>query len=119
MFKLFLKDDENNEKAFLKASKKFELNVEDIQLVSYDNFLASLIFMIAIANKKLYVFSADNKKPEQFEMSDFKELLIDKKTDLNLYLKSGRVINLTYVVGAKPKVVRTYKELADQMKKLR
>ena len=119
MFKLFLKGDENNQKAFLKASKKFDLNLEEIQLVSYDNFLASLIFMIAVANKKLYLFSTDNKKPEQFNMSEIKELLIDKKTDLNLYLKNGRVINLTSVVGVKPKVVRTYKELAEQLKKLR
>ena len=119
MFKLILKGDENAEKAFAKASKKFELNIDEIQLVSYDQFLWSLIYMIAIANKKLYVFSTDSKKPEEFNMSDYKELLIDKKVDLNLYLRSGRVINLTSVVGAKPKVVRTYKEFADRLNKLR
>ena len=119
MFKLFIKGDENFEKAFTKAGKKFELDVNNIKLVSYDNFLASLIYMIAIADKKLYVFSTDNKKPEQFNMSDLKEIRIDKKTDLNLYLRTGRVINLTSVVGVKPKVLRTFKRLTEELQRFR
>ena len=119
MFKLFLQGDENYEKAFLKASKKFELDTNEIKLVSYDSFLTSLIYMIAVANKKLYVFSTDNKKPEQFNLLDLKEIRIDKKTDLNLYLRTGRVINLTSVVGVKPKVLRTFKRLTEELQRLR
>lgn len=115
MFKVFTKNDGLDSKGFIKAAKKFSLEKEDIDLVSYDSFLGSLVFMIAIAKKKLYVFSTDNKKPEIFNSSDYEKLLIDKKTDLNLYLKGGRVINLTSVVGVKPIVVRTTKELAEKL----
>lgn len=119
MYKVFTKNDGLDSKGFIKAAKKFSLEKEDIDLVSYDSFLGSLVFMLAISKKKLYVFSTDNKKPEVFNSSDFQKLLIDKKTDLNLYLKDGRVINLTSVVGVKPLVVRTTKELSEKLESLK
>ena len=119
MFKVFTKDDGLDSKGFVKAAKKFGLNKEEIELVAYDNFLASLIFMLAVSKKKLYVFSTDSKKPEVFDTSDYLKLLIDKKTDLNLYLKGGRIINLTSVVGVKAIVIKTTKELAEKLNSLR
>lgn len=119
MVKIYKKGDEEFESKFEVAVKKFGLNFDEIELVFFDKFLFSYIFLAAVANRNLYLISTDNKKPEQISISEIKELLIDKKTDLNLYLKNGRVINLTSVVGVKPKVVRTYKELAEQLKKLR
>lgn len=119
MFKVFTKNDGLESKGFIKAAKKFGLKKEEIELVVYDRFLASLVFMLAVSKKKLYVLSTDNKKPEIFDTADYKQLLIDKKTDLNLYLRSGRVINLTSVVGVKPLVIKATKELAEKLNSLR
>ena len=119
MLSVFIKEDEGFKSKFEIVAKKFDIDKEDIRLVFFDKFLFSYVFLAAVANKKLYLFSTDNKKPEQFNMSDLKEIRIDKKTDLNLYLRTGRVINLTSVVGVKPKVLRTFKRLTEELQRLR
>ena len=119
MFKLFTKKENAGEKAFDKAAKKFGINADEIDLVTYDNFIFSYVFMLAISNKKVYLLSTDSKKPEVFELKDIDHISIEKKTDLNLFLKNGRIINLTSVVGVKPYVVRTFKKLEAELKALK
>ena len=119
MLKFFVKQDEEFEKASLKAAKKFGLDAKEIDFVSYDNFLWSLVFMLAISGKKAYLLSTDNKKPETFDLRDIDKIYIEKKTDLNLLIKGGRVINLTSVVGVKPKVMKLVNRLGEELKNLR
>jgi len=119
MFKLFTKNENASEKAFAKAAKKFDLDLKDINLVTFDKFLFSYVFMMAICNKKVYLLTTENKKPEIFETKEIDHIAIEKKTDLNLFLKNGRVINLTSVVGVKPVVVRTFKRLEMELKALK
>ena len=119
MFKLFTKKDNAEDKAFNKAAKKFSIKPVEIDLLTYDNFLFSYVFMLAISNKKVHLLSTDNKKPEVFDLKEIDHVAIEKKTDLNLFLKNGRVINLTSVVGVKPYVVRTFKKLESEIKALK
>ena len=102
-----------------KISKKLKLDFKEFDLISYDKFLFAYLFVLAIKDKRVYLFSSDNKKVEEFSTNEISQVLIDKKTDLNLYLKSGRVINLTSLVGVKPKVMNLVKELNSEINRLK
>ena len=118
MFKVLV-GKENNESRFLKAVKKFGINVDDIKLVSYDKFLFSYVFLLAISDGKMYLLSTYNKKPDIFPLRDIESIAVEKKTDLNLYLKNGRIMNLTSVVGIKPKVKALITTLNNETNKLK
>ena len=118
MFKVLI-GKENNESRFLKAAKKFEINVDDIKLVSYDKFLFSYVFLLAISDGKMYLLSTYNKKPDVFSLRDIESIVVEKKTDFNLYLKNGRIMNLTSVVGIKPKVKALITTLNNEINKLK
>ena len=98
-----------------KISKRLKLEHKNYDLVAYDKFLFAYLFILAVRDKRVYLFSSDNKKVEEFSTSDINQVLIDKKTDLNLYLKGGRVINLTSVVGVKPKVMNLVRDLNNEL----
>ena len=118
MFKLFKKENIDTSVSE-KISKKLKVQIKDFDLISYDRFLFAYLFVLAVKDKRVYLFSSDNKKIEEFSVSDINQVLIDKKTDLNLYLKGGKVINLTSVVGVKPKVmnlVRAFNEALNNLK---
>ena len=102
-----------------KISKKLKLEFKEFDLISYDKFLFAYLFVLAVRDKQVYLFSSDNKKVEEFSTSDINQVLIDKKTDLNLYLKGGRVINLTSVVGVKPKVMNLVRDLSNELSNLK
>lgn len=119
MLQIFTKQDEGFEKAYNKASKKFNLNPEDIDFVVFDNFLFSNVFFMAGSKKKIYLRSTENKKPEIFEAREIEKLYVEKKTDLNLAIKGGRVINLTSVVSVKSKVAKLVNRIAETLKNYR
>ena len=102
-----------------KISKKLKLELKDYDLVAYDKFLFSFIFVLAIKDKTVYLLSSDKKGVETLNIKDLDKVLIDKKTDLNLYLKGGRVVNLTSVVGVKPKVMNQVRELNSEINRLK
>lgn len=102
-----------------KISKRLKLEHKNYDLVAYDKFLMSYIFILAIKDKTVFLLSSDNKNVETLKTSDIDKLLIDKKTDLNLYLKGGRVVNLTSVVGVKPSVMNLVKSLNAELSKLK
>ena len=119
MFKVYLKDQDQGSKAFNKAAKRFNLKAETIQLVSSDSFLGATIYLLAISAGNLYVFSTGSKQPEMFKLSDFEQIIIENKTDLNLIFKGGRIINLTSVVGVKTSVSKLVEKLNESIKSLR
>lgn len=100
MVKIYLKDEEGNQSILRKASRRFNLKEEDIEFASGDRFLFTTVFLFAIAHKKIYLKSTDDKKPEVFNIKDVNGVVIENKVDLNLYLKSGRLINLTSIISA-------------------
>ena len=102
-----------------KIFKKLKVEVKDFDFISYDKFLFAYLYVLAIKDKTVYLFSGDNKKTETFSINDINQVLIDKKTDLNLYLKGGRVINLTSVVGVKPKVINLVRDLNSELNNLK
>lgn len=118
MFKV-INTKEGNEAIFLKASKKFELKEEDIKVVSFDKFMFSFVYFMALTDGKMYLLSTYNKKPDIFSLREVESIAVDKKTDLNLYLKNGRIMNLTSVVGIKPKVKAQITALNNEINKLR
>jgi len=119
MFKFFKKEDIDNKLAEA-VSKKLHLESKEYDLVVYDKFFGSFIFLLAILNKKVHVYSSDNKKKiEEFDVRDIDAISIQHKVDLNLYLKGGKWFNLTSVVGAKPKVVNQVRDLNNLINKLR
>lgn len=118
MLKVINKDNKDI-KVIEKISKKLKLEHKDYDLISYDKFLISYIFILAIKDKTVYLLSSDKKGTETFNIKDIDKVLVDKKTDLNLYIKGGRVINLTSVVGIKPKVAKTVKLLQEEINNLR
>ena len=118
MFKTYLKDDKDGLKVFKKAAKKFSLEPSKIHLVSYDSFFGATIYMLAISDKKLCILSTDNKEPEIFDLSEFNGIFLEKKTDLNLSLRNGRVINLTSVVGVKTSVAKQIENINENIKAL-
>ena len=102
------------------VSKKLRLETKEFDLVAFDKFLVSYIFLLAVANKKVYVYCSDNKKNiAEFDIREFDNISIQKKVDLNLYLNSGKVINLTSVVGVKPKVMALVSSLNAEINKLK
>lgn len=119
MVKLYTKKENSKEKPGILASKKFNLKLEDIEFAIADKFLFSTLFILAISNKKAYLFSEDNKKPEVFDSRDIEKIVIEKKTDLNLFIKGGRVVNLTSVVGASPKVVNFIKHINEELNRVK
>ena len=109
-----------NSKLVQSTAKKLRLDIKDFDLVAYDRFFASYIFLLAVANKKVYVYCSDSKKNIlEFAIRDFDNISIQNKLDLNLYLKSGKVINLTSVVGVKPKVMSFVSTLNAEINKLK
>ena len=100
--------------------KKLRLEAKEFDLVAFDKFLVSYIFLLAVANKKVYVYCSDNKKNIlEFDIRDFDNISIQNKLDLNLYLKTGKVVNLTSVVGVKPKVMSLVSILNAEINKLK
>ena len=94
-----------------KASNKLNKELKDLDLLVFDKIFLGFVFILAISSKKIYLISSDKKGVEELELSSFDKILIEKKTDLNMYLKDGRMINLTSVVGIKPNVVNQIKDL--------
>lgn len=101
------------------ALRKVKLEKDNVDFVVFDKMFFSFIFVLAVSNKTAYLYSSDNKKGESFKVSDIDVISIQKKVDLNLYLKNGRMINLTSVVGVKPKVMNEVRELNNELNKLR
>lgn len=118
MLKIINKDNKDL-KVIEKIAKRLKLEHKDYDLVAYDKFLMSFIFILAIKDKTVYLLSSDNKNVETLKTSYIDKILIDKKTDLNLYLKGGRVVNLTSVVGIKPKVMNLLKSLNSEISNLK
>ena len=118
MVKLINKDNKDI-KVIESVSKRLKLEHKDYDLISYDKFLFSYIFILAIKDKTVYLLSSDKKGTETFNIKDIDKVLVDKKTDLNLYIKGGRVINLTSVVGIKPKVMNLVKQLNNEINSLK
>lgn len=118
MLKIINKDNKELD-TFEKISKRLKLELKDYDLVAYDKFLFSFIFVLAIKDKTVYLLSSDKKGVETLDIKDLDKVLIDKKTDLNLYIKGGRVVNLTSVVGVKPKVMNLVRELNSEINRLK
>ena len=110
--KTYTKNEQQNLNLLSTASKKFSLDEKEIDFVAGDKFLFSYVFLLAVSKKKVHLLSADNKKPEVFDVSEVKAIQTDNKVDLNLYLKGGRVINLTSVVDRK----KTTRQALEQIK---
>jgi len=119
MFKVFSKDFNKEDPSFIKGCNKVKLDPKSVELLAYDKFLFSYLFVLAISEKTVFLYNSDNKKIESFPVSDVDSLYIEKKTDLNLSIKGGRIINLTSVVGVKPKVVNAVKSLIEEINHLR
>lgn len=111
----------NNKESKLvsQALRKVNLEKDNVDFVVFDKMFFSFIFVLAVSNKTVYLYTSDNKKGESFKVSDIDVISIQKKVDLNLYLKNGRMINLTSVVGVKPKVMNEVRELNNELNKLR
>lgn len=119
MFKFFKKEDIDNKLAEA-VSKKLHLESKEYDLVAFDKFFGSFIFLLAISNKKGHVYSSDDKKNIlEINISEFDNISIQKKIDMNLYLRNGKFINLTTVVGVKPKVVNQVRALNEEINRLR
>ena len=119
MFKFFKKEEIDN-KLTEAVSKKLRLDTKEFDLVAYDKFFGSFIFLLAVSNKKVHVYSSDDKKNIlEFNISEFDNISIQKKIDMNLYLKNGKFINLTTAVGVKPKVVNQVRALNEEINRLR
>ena len=118
MLKVINKDNKDI-KVIEKISKKLKLEHKDYDLISYDKFLISYIFVLAIKDKTVYLLSSDKNGTETFDIKEVDKVLIDKKTDLNLFFKGGRVVNLTSVVGVKPKVKALVTTLNNEINRLR
>ena len=54
-----------------KISKKLKLELKDYDLVAYDKFLFSFIFVLAIKDKTVYLLSSDKKGVETLNIKDF------------------------------------------------
>lgn len=117
MIRTYTKDNKEELKLLSKASKKFDLNENEIDLVSTDRFLFLSVYLLAISKKKLYLLTSDSKKVEVFDTKEIENLKIDNKVDLKLYLRNGRKINLTSVVYAKKGDVKSLKTFANGMNK--
>lgn len=101
------------------ALKKVKLDKDNVDFIVFDKMLFSFIFVLAVSNKTVYLYSSDNKNGESFKVNDIDAISIQKKVDLNLYLKNGRMINLTSVVGVKPKVMNQVRELNSEINRLK
>lgn len=113
MVKIYLKNSEENQKLVGKASKKFNIKEEDIVLAASDKFLFSDVFLLAIANKKLYLKSTDSKKIQAFDTSDVIGVIVENKVDLNLYFKDGHFVNLTSIMSVSKGAQNVLKTLND------
>ena len=122
MLSIIKRNDELSEKLLKvssKASNKLNKELKDLDLLVFDKIFLGFVFILGISNKKMYLISSDKKGVEELELDSVKCLLIDKKTELNMYLKEGRVINLTSVVGIKPNVANQIKDLAKELDSLK
>ena len=112
--------DSKQNAALEKACKKVNLNKDDVDLLIFDKMLFSYIFVLAVSNKKLYLYDSEHKKTvHEFDIKDFENISVQKKVDLNLYLKGNRFFNLTSVVGVKPKVMNQVRELNSEINRLK
>ena len=111
--------DEKLLKVSNKASNKLNVELKDLNLLVFDKIFLGFVFVLGISNKKIYLLSSDKKGVEELNLSSFDKILIEKKTDLNMYLKEGRMINLTSVVGIKSKVVNKIKDLNSEITALK
>ena len=112
--------EKKEEKVVTQACNKLKVNKCDFDLLVFDKMLFSFIFILLIKDKKVFLYNSDNrKKIEEFPVNDIDAISIQKKVDLNLYLKNGRMINLTSVVGVKPKVMNQVRELNNEINRLR
>ena len=123
MFKMFNKNaklENKEEKLVLQACNKVKLNKSDVDFICFDKMLFSYIFVLAVSNKKLYLYDSEHKKSvHEFDIKDFENISVQKKVDLNLYLKGNRFFNLTSVVGVKPKVMNQVRELNSEINRLK
>lgn len=124
MIKIYSKTSDkykDNTKVLDKVSSKFNIDKNEIEFAAYEKFLFSYLFVLAVTkNKTVYLISDENHhKPQEIPLSKISNIVVEKRTDLNMWFQDGSKINLTSVVGVQQSVIIMVRFMNDEIKRCR
>jgi len=114
--------DNQKPKILAKVCKKLDISEENVTFAAYEKFFFSYLFALAIKENKIYIFATDEGGRKSniystYDSNKVKNADVDKRTDFNLHLTNGNIINLTSLVGISMKNKRIVSLFNEYIKK--